>query len=318
MKPPFAISLGWLLAVFAALGCTSVNGARPPSPGALETIERRLTFHPVKLPETWPVNSSVDSVWFLVDGGVSRRSWLSATPVPIQLKLHGILAEPKSQSEEKTSPRAVVLYCHGTAGCVDFVAERMRRTADKFNVVMMTFDYRGYGRSEGEPEVSGILADARSARRWLAQRTGVREGDVVLMGTSLGGGVATALAGTDGCRGLILEDTFTSLGDVADEHAIPGTKPSELMKARLASVQTIKNYHGPLLQRHGDDDPLIPFEQGQRLFAAAPGPKKFITSPGAGHNDPPTPEFEEAMEEFFHFLPPVAASSTKSSASSGR
>ena len=58
----------------------------------------------------------------------------------------------------------------------------------------MIFDYRGYGRSEGKPDEGGILQDARGPRAWLAQRAGIAEKDIVLMGRSLGGAVAVDLA----------------------------------------------------------------------------------------------------------------------------
>ena len=59
---------------------------------------------------------------------------------------------------------------------------------------MLIFDYRGYGKSEGKPDEPGVLADARAARTWLAQKAGVAEDRIVLMGESLGGAVAVDLA----------------------------------------------------------------------------------------------------------------------------
>src|SRR5690606_21254788 len=103
------------------------------------------------------------------------------------------------------------------------------------------------GRSEGVPSEQGILADARAARQWLAQRAGVREQDIVLMGESLGGGVMVDLAASDGARALILENTFTSLPDVAAFH-YPWLPVRTLMRTRFDSLSKIGNYHGPLLQ----------------------------------------------------------------------
>jgi len=55
-----------------------------------------------------------------------------------------------------------------------------------------------------------VLADAGAARSWLAQRAGIAENQIVLMGRSLGGAVAVDLA-ADGARGLVLENAFTSI-----------------------------------------------------------------------------------------------------------
>lgn len=197
---------------------------------------------------------------------------------------------------------AAVLLCHGNAGNVTNRAELLRALHDRVGVSVLCFDYRGYGRSEGSPDETGVLQDARAARTWLAQRAGVAEGDIVLMGRSLGGGVAVDLAATDGARGLILESTFTSLPDVAGAH-VAWLPAKTLMRNRLDSIEKIGNYRGPLLHSHGDADRLIPFEQGQRLFAAANGPKRFVTIAGGDHNDPQSEEYYRALDEFFAALP---------------
>jgi uncharacterized protein len=167
---------------------------------------------------------------------------------------------------------------------------------------VLIFDYRGYGRSEGVPTEQGILADGRAARKWLATRVGVGESQIVMMGESLGGGVAVDLAAADGARGLILENTFSSLPDVAAAH-YPWLPVHFLMRAQLNSAAKIPNYHGPLLQVHGDHDQVIPFALGKKLFDAANEPKQFIVIPNGDHNDPRTPAFLKAMDAFIDKLP---------------
>ena len=147
-----------------------------------------------------------------------------------------------------------------------------------------------------------MLADARAARRWLAARTGVREGDVVIAGHSLGGGVAVDLAAGDGARALILEGTFTNLPDVAASH-VPFLPVRAVMQARLNSVGKIPAYRGPLLQVHGDADGVVPYGQGLRLFAAANEPKEFVTVRGGNHTDLYTPEYVAALDRFLAGLP---------------
>ena len=156
---------------------------------------------------------------------------------------------------------------------------------DRFGLSVMTFDYRGYGRSEGSPDEAGILQDARAARAWLAAREGIPESEIVLMGRSLGGGVMV---------------------DLAAAETTPWIPAKLLMRNRLDSLAKIGHYRGPLLQSHGDADRLIPYELGQELFAAANEPKHFITIPAGDHNDPQTPEYYRALEEFLAALPPVA------------
>ena len=75
------------------------------------------------------------------------------------------------------------------------------------------------------------------------------------------------------------------------------------MQNRFDSLAKIGQYQGPLLESHGDADRLIPYEMAQRLFAAAPGPKRFVTIPGGDHNDPQTAEYYQALDDFIGSLP---------------
>lgn len=203
-------------------------------------------------------------------------------------------------------PQAVVLYCHGNVGTVDkwsILAERLSRL---HRISILVFDYRGFGRSAGFANERGILRDAEAARTWLAKENGIRPSDVVLIGRSLGGAVAVDLAANGGARGLILESTFPSLPEVAELHAA-WLLPSWNMTQRLNSVEKIKQYSGPLLQSHGEADHLIPLALGKELFAAAPGPKKFIVVPDSNHNDDHIRDCAAEREFFLRNLPPVYA-----------
>jgi uncharacterized protein len=194
-------------------------------------------------------------------------------------------------------PRAVVLFCHGNEGNVATWASALATLHDRAGVTLLGFDYRGYGRSEGVPSEAGILADARAARAWLARRTGIPESQIVLIGRSLGGAVAIDLASKDGARGLVVESTFTSAPELA--RALAPWLPLRLvMRTDLNSIAKIKNYHGPFLQSHGTEDRLVPYEMAQRLFAAANEPKRFVTIPKGGHNDPQSDEYYVALKEF--------------------
>jgi uncharacterized protein len=198
-------------------------------------------------------------------------------------------------------PRAVVLFCHGNEGNVALWRANFGLLHDLAGVAVLGFDYRGYGRSEGSPSEAGIFADARAARAWLAKRAGIPESQVVLLGRSLGGAVAIDLAAKDGARALVVESTFTSAPDLADYHA-PWVPLRYLMRTKLNSIDKIKNYHGPFLQSHGDDDRLVPFAMAQRLFAAANEPKRFVIIPHGGHNDPQSEGYFAALREFLDRL----------------
>jgi fermentation-respiration switch protein FrsA (DUF1100 family) len=257
-----------------------VPAGRPLGP--LRRLEHSLLFYPTEYPDgDWhPQGLVFEDAWFAAADGTRLHGWYVPHP----------------------HPRAVVLFCHGNAGNITHRADTLRILSQRVGVSALIFDYRGYGRSEGEPSEAGILADARAARAWLARRARVAENEIVLIGRSLGGAVAVDLAADRGARGLVLESTFSSMSDVAAA-LYPRLALRFLMRTKLDSAAKIANYHGPLLQSHGDADTVIPHRLGRRLYEAANEPKQFISLPAAGHNDPQSAEYYEALTAFLDRLP---------------
>jgi fermentation-respiration switch protein FrsA (DUF1100 family) len=193
-------------------------------------------------------------------------------------KLHGWFV-PHSNA------RRAILYCHGNAEQVGDLADLLAHLRDTLQASIFVFDYRGYGHSEGRPDEAGCIADGRAAQHWLAKRVGVKPSQIVLLGRSLGGGVAVALAADDGAQALVLENTFPALVDVAARH-FPWLPVRWLMDNRYDSLSRIQRYSGPLFQIHGTLDDLIPPSFGRQLFDASPSrDKQFREIPDRGHND---------------------------------
>jgi fermentation-respiration switch protein FrsA (DUF1100 family) len=254
----------------------------------MSLLENALIFFPSVYPDgDWePRGIAIEDAWFETEDGSRLHGWF----VPA------------------ANPRAVVLFAHGNAGNLTHRVDILDALGRGLGASVLVFDYRGYGRSAGRPTVEGILADARAARRWLARRAGVDESQIVLVGESIGGAVMVDLAARDGARGLVLENTFTSLPDVAAYH-YPWLPVRLVMRSQLNSLARIRDYHGPLLQFHGDADRIIPFQLGQKLFEAANEPKQLVVIPFGDHNDPRTAKFYEELDRFLGELPPVDAKS---------
>jgi fermentation-respiration switch protein FrsA (DUF1100 family) len=275
-----------LAAVLLAAGGCGSSSSKLHSP--LAAWERHAIYKP---PEPSPISDAKGAAQF-EDAHFTAADGTN---------LHGWYLEHRN-------PRAVVLYAHDNGETIADLQKLLSDLRANQKLSIMAFDYRGYGQSEGKPSEAGVLADARAARAWLAKRTGLAENEIVLMGRSLGGGVMVDLAAGDGARGLILESTFTSLPDVAARH-IRWFPVGWVMQNRLDSLSKIPRYTGPLLESHGDADKLIPYALGQKLFDAAPGPKRFVTIPSGDHNSPQTPEYYQALDEFIASLPPLARQS---------
>ncbi len=250
--------------------------------GLMMIFEESFVFFPARYPDgDWqPPGLVFEDAWFRAADGTEIHGWY----VPHE------------------APLATVLFFHGNAGNLSHRAEMLKVMHHRLGVCVLIFDYRGYGRSEGNPSEAGILSDARAARAWLANRQGISQSDVVLMGRSIGGAVAVDLAALDGARALVLESTFSSLPDVAACH-YPWLPVRRMMRTRLDSAAKIAAYSGPILQSHGDADTIIPIRFGRRLFQAANRPKQFITLPGRDHNDPQSPAYYDELTAFLATLP---------------
>ncbi|MGD0517254.1 MAG: alpha/beta hydrolase [Thermoguttaceae bacterium] len=242
-------------------------------------LENSLIFFPSRYPSgDWkPGGLTFEDAWFQAADGTKLHGWY----VP------------------REKPSSAILFCHGNAGNITHRADILEQLHNTVGASVLIFDYRGYGRSEGKPNEAGILADARAARAWLANREKIKEKDIVVMGESLGGAVAVDLAAKDGAKGLVLISTFTSLPDVAAYH-YPIFPVRLLMRTRLDAVGQIANYKGPLLQMHGEADTIVPFKFGHRLFDAANEPKQLLVFPQHDHNDLPPDQFFETLKTFLN------------------
>ena len=246
-------------------------------------LERWLVYPapPVEWGDWSPPGEDYEDVWIEVpsasSGGDSSR-------------VHGWLFEKPS------APNAV-LYCHGNGEDVSDQPDLARLLRDRLDASVLVFDWRGYGKSEGRPHEAGVIADGLAAQRWLADRVGKSPDQLLLVGRSLGGGVATALASREGASALVLQSTFTSLPDAAAKH-YPFLPVRWAMQNRFDSLRALSDYGGPVFISHGTHDTVVPFGHGERLHEAAVGPKAFFPLEGYGHNRPQPESYYDALRDF--------------------
>jgi fermentation-respiration switch protein FrsA (DUF1100 family) len=220
------------------------------------SIEEMFLFFPSKEGDWTPAQLKFEDVYFAATDGTNLHGWYCPGE----------------------NPRAAILIAHGNGGNIAVRAPWLQVLQKTLRVSVFIFDYRGYGRSEGTPSVMGILQDAQAARQKLCELASVKDTDVVLMGESLGGAVAVQLAVQSPPRALVLQSTFSSLRDIVAVHS---RFAFVVPKGKLNSVEAISQYHGPLLQSHGDQDRTVPVELGKKLFDAANDPKQWYAVQGA-------------------------------------
>lgn len=176
----------------------------------------------------------------------------------------------------------VILFCHGNAGDLRSRCPESAQWA-ALGIGVLLFDYRGYGASEGEPTEAGLYRDAESAYDWLVNEKGIPARNIVVFGRSLGGGVASHIASTVTCGGLILESTFTSLLDRAREDYF-WLPLGILMRDTFPTIDRATYIKAPVLIVHGGRDELMTIGHGRALAEAFGARAETYWIPEADHN----------------------------------
>lgn len=141
-------------------------------------------------------------------------------------------------------------------------------------------EYRGYAGNPGSPSEEGLYNDGRAALQWLMNH-GVQGPQIVIMGNSLGSGVATEMAMEHRVAALILVSGFTSMVDVV-QLQLPFVPAGLLVRDRFDNERKLARIGCPTLILHGEMDTLIPAAQGAAL-AAASGHARLDIFPAKGH-----------------------------------
>ena len=168
----------------------------------------------------------------------------------------------------------VLIVSHGNAGNISHRTSMLEFLHVEFEVSILAYDYRGYGKSDGEPSEEGIYSDVRGAYAYVRSR-GYSPTSIYLLGQSLGTAVAVDLAAEEPTAGLILEAPFTSVRDVARRLSL-GLPVDLLIRAQYDSLSKIGRIHAPVAIVHARQDPVLPYSLGVRLFERANPPKRFF------------------------------------------
>lgn len=177
--------------------------------------------------------------------------------------------------------RPTIVYFHGNGGSL--YGATLETDAFVFaGYGVLLVEYRGYGGNSGQPEEQGLYRDGRAAMAFLAQSGSVSPADTVVVGNSLGSGIAIQMAREFPVRAVVLSAPFTSLQDVAASK-MRWLPVRWLMRDHFDNLTKIAKIDQPVLVLHGTADTLIPVNHGQRLAKAAPQ-ATFMPFIGLGHD----------------------------------
>jgi uncharacterized protein len=190
----------------------------------------------------------------------------------------------------------VVVHLHGNGEQVAYLSWLASQWADR-GVSFVAIEYPGYPDAGGSPSEAELVRTAEAALEHLVKELQVDRSRLVLVGQSLGTGVAVQLAARGWGTRMVLLTPYTSLTDVAAS-AFSIFPVRLLMLDRFDSLALAPKLKVPTFVVHGTDDEVIPFALGEQLAASISG-ARFMKVPGAHHNDLwDRPEVVEAIEKF--------------------
>ncbi|MEZ6129338.1 MAG: alpha/beta hydrolase [Planctomycetaceae bacterium] len=251
-------------------------------------VQRQLLYHPLKatnlavaqFPDIMQSFPAATDVSIRCTDGVTIRGWL--------------LRKTLAADDAPVPPRPLILFLHGNggnrAGRVTWYQMIAEADAD-----VLAIDYHGYGDSEGSISQETLERGCDASMKFITEDLGYHPGDVMVMGTSLGGAAAVYTAANQ-CRtgpspgALLTVATFSSMVDVAS--SIYWWVPVRMVLLdRYPSDQQITAVDCPVVSLHGEDDALVHMKFGRRLFdatadkAADGTPKVWVSMPGVTHNN---------------------------------
>lgn len=271
----------------------------------LMLLEEKFIYFPIKYPAgEWDVEEiyagrgqtipKVEDCFFSATDGV---------------RLHGWFCTPQRKTEQGMAPvptEMTLLWFHGNAGNISHRYDMIRRLMP-LPVSVFILDYRGYGKSKGEPSEQGIYLDARAAWDYLVQQRGLSAGRIALFGKSLGSAAAIELATQVDPAGLIVQSGFTSIPEMAS--AVLPFIPRHMVRTKMDSIGKVGRIRCPKLFIHSPTDEVVPYALGRRLYEAAAEPKRFYQVAGAPHNETYLvggAAYLEALRSFLHSCAPNA------------
>lgn len=191
-------------------------------------------------------------------------------------KLHALLFKAESSN-------GVVFYLHGNVGSLEAwgsVAETF--TGHNYDVFIP--DYRGYGKSEGsiKSEVQ-LHADMQALYDGLKKE--YPENQIIMLGHSIGSGMAARLAATNDPKLLILQAPPYSIPDLVKRMFPFNLFPPFLIRYKLETGRYVAAAKMPVVVLHGDEDEIVYYGSSLKLKKHFKQEDTLITLEGLKHND---------------------------------
>jgi len=182
--------------------------------------------------------------------------------------------------QKRANSKGVILYFHGNKGNVSRGAYQANSfKIDDYDIFIP--DYRGYGKSDGKIiNDRQLLEDANDIYTFLKKH--YDDSEIVVVGYSLGSGMASYVASKNKPARLFLAAPFTSLADIKNKYL--WMIPDFILKYRLANKEHLENVTTPVTIIHGTEDEVVTYSHSEDLKKQFPE-IELITLKGVGHRN---------------------------------
>ncbi len=239
--------------------------------------QEKLIFFPDKLAKNHVFNFSTqfEEKNYSMDDGVN---------------LHGLLFKTDSS-------KGIVYYLHGNAGSASTWGH-ISNVFTKHNYDLLLLDYRGYGKSEGKiVSEKQMFSDAQKVYDELKNE--YSEDNIIVLGYSIGTGMAAKVASENHPKSLILLAPYYSLPDLV-RHIYP-IVPGFIVKYKFFTNKFLAKTKTPVYLFHGLEDEIIPYENSERLYEICKPKGKLILLRNQGHNGiNENPDFQKELNSILN------------------
>lgn len=256
----------------------------------LMTQETHLTFYetygkPLRTVPPDSANLKYQGLYLKSEDGVKLSGWIVL-----------------SNKDTLVSPW--LLFCHGNASDISYIdyVERYKLFTN-LGINVLTFDYRGFGESDGNPSEAGLFKDAMAVYNYLTLIRNVPPEKIIIYGHSLGTGVAIELATRAPAAALVVEAGYQSIPEVAHQlyPFLPTCLLKALVKNKFLSIDKVNRIPIPKLFIHSSEDEIFDISEGRTLYEKALSPKSFLEIKGS-HDSAPMESKEVFCNGFSSFL----------------
>lgn len=193
-------------------------------------------------------------------------------------------------------PKGFIIHFHGNAQNVSTHFTYLWKVGE-VGYDYFVFDYRGFGKSEGTPTPAGVVQDGLAALKWSQAKMKERGiSSLTVFCQSLGGAICAktlSLVPEFPVDNVVIDSSFPSYRSVARSVAQSNwllwvLQPVAWLIAD--NSQSPQDVFGDLKAKrflvvHGDNDNVVSFRHGEKIFSLLPEPKEFWRISNGQHTD---------------------------------